>query len=97
MRLSRPGVDAATFQPRRFRIVRCIGSGATGDVYEAVDRETGAQVALKTLRVPTHDALALLKNEFRVVQDLHHPNLVQIRDLVNERATKTLLVDRLSA
>jgi tetratricopeptide (TPR) repeat protein/energy-coupling factor transporter ATP-binding protein EcfA2 len=78
------GVDAATFQPRRFRIVRCIGSGATGDVYEAVDRETGARFALKTLRHLLPHAIGRFKNEFRALLDINHPNLVSFGELIEE-------------
>ncbi|HUQ02132.1 MAG TPA: AAA family ATPase [Kofleriaceae bacterium] len=77
-------MDAATFQPRRFRIVRCIGSGATGDVYEAVDRETGAQMALKTLRHLLPHAIGRFKNEFRALLDINHPNLVSFGELIEE-------------
>ncbi len=77
-------MDAATFQPTRFRIVRCLGSGATGDVYEAWDRDRGAAVALKTLRHLHPQAIARFKHEFRALQDIDHPNLVSIGELLEE-------------
>ncbi len=77
-------VDAATFQPRRFRIVRCIGSGATGDVYEAIDRQSSAQVALKTLRHLLPHTISRFKHEFRALQDIDHPNLVSFGELIEE-------------
>lgn len=43
-------MEPRTFLSSRFRILRCIGSGSTGDVYEAIDRDHGARVALKALR-----------------------------------------------
>lgn len=43
-------MEPRTFLSSRFRILPCIGSGSTGDVYEAIDREHGARVALKALR-----------------------------------------------
>jgi hypothetical protein len=69
----------------RFSIVRRLGAGGMGVVFEATDREHGERVALKLLR-PGHRALtasALLrfKNEFRALQDLHHPNLVSLGEL----------------
>ena len=65
----------------RFEIVRPIGQGAMGLVYEAIDRETGTRVALKTLRAPTPEALLLLKSESRQLQDLSHPALVTPHEL----------------
>jgi hypothetical protein len=55
-----------------------------GVVYEALDRERGTRVALKTLKHLTADSLARLKREFRAMQDLHHPNLVSLGELVSE-------------
>jgi serine/threonine protein kinase/tetratricopeptide (TPR) repeat protein len=55
-----------------------------GVVYEALDRERGTRVALKTLRHMTADALARLKREFRAIQDLHHPNVVSLGELVSQ-------------
>jgi hypothetical protein len=55
-----------------------------GVVYEAIDRERGTRVALKTLKHLTAESLARLKREFRAMQDLHHPNLVSLGELVSE-------------
>src|SRR5215472_10519600 len=69
---------------QRFHLLRCLGEGGMGVVYEAIDRERGTPVALKTLRHMTAEALAKLKREFRAMQDLHHPNLVSLGELVSE-------------
>lgn len=65
----------------RFRLVRRIGAGGMGVVYEAEDLERGARVALKTL--PGFDATALyrFKREFRGLADVSHPNLVTLYEL----------------
>ncbi len=65
----------------RFRVIRRVGAGGSGVVYEAYDREQGARVALKTLFLPSAEALLRFKNEFRSLQDLHHPNLVSLGEL----------------
>jgi hypothetical protein len=64
-----------------------------GVVYEAVDRDAGARVALKTLRHATPEALARLKREFRAMQDLQHPSLVGLRELVAEDGRWYLVMD----
>ena len=53
----------------RFQILRQIGSGGMGIVYEALDREQRLQVALKCLRSLDASSLLDLKAEFRVLRD----------------------------
>ena len=65
----------------RFRIVRRIGAGGMGVVYEAIDAKLGARVALKTLPFVDADGLLRLKHEFRVAADLHHEHLVRLGEL----------------
>src|SRR5262245_31086490 len=55
-----------------------------GVVYEALDREQGVRLALKTVRQLTPDALFLFKNEFRLLQDIQHPNLVSLGELFED-------------
>ena len=69
---------------RRFQIVRRLGSGGMGMVYEVVDREQHTRLALKTLRTLSADALVRFKREFRVLQGLQHPNLVTLGELFEE-------------
>ncbi|MBI2394421.1 MAG: AAA family ATPase [Deltaproteobacteria bacterium] len=54
-----------------------------GVVYEAFDRELGRQVALKTLRQVDAAAIYHLKQEFRALADVRHPNLVRLHELVS--------------
>src|SRR5688572_13354846 len=70
----------------RFEYVRRIGSGGMGIVYEAYDHERSSTIALKTLNLP-HEGRHILrfKNEFRVLQDIRHPNLVQIYELIEHK------------
>jgi eukaryotic-like serine/threonine-protein kinase len=70
---------------RRFELVRRLGAGSTGIVYEAVDRETGSRVALKSLRRPSAQAVIRFKQEFRALQDITHPNLASLGELFEER------------
>ncbi len=69
----------------RFEIIRFLGRGGMGMVYEALDRERGARIALKTLRQVSAESLLRFKNEFRAVQDVQHPNLVTLGELLEDR------------
>ncbi|HZJ62353.1 MAG TPA: serine/threonine-protein kinase, partial [Kofleriaceae bacterium] len=68
----------------RFTIVRRLGAGGMGTVYEAHDRERDTRVALKMLRHLAPENLIRFKREFRALQNLHHPNLVRLGELVAE-------------
>ncbi|HEY3356626.1 MAG TPA: AAA family ATPase, partial [Polyangia bacterium] len=68
----------------RFELLRELGTGGMGVVYEAHDRALDVRVALKTLKRVSPDALLRLKDEFRELQDLPHPNLVSLGDLCEE-------------
>jgi eukaryotic-like serine/threonine-protein kinase len=65
----------------RYEVRRALGSGGIGVVYEAVDRDTGATVAIKTLHDVTPDGLYRLKREFRLLQGIEHPNVCQHYEL----------------
>lgn len=52
-----------------------------GTVYRVKDKTTGAHLALKVMQEQSPQHLLRFKQEFRVVAELHHPNLVHLFDL----------------
>jgi eukaryotic-like serine/threonine-protein kinase len=71
-----------------FRIVREIGRGGMGIVYEAVQLSLGRRVALKVLPLaaaldPKH--LQRFKNEAQAAAQLHHTNIVPVYAVGSER------------
>ena len=66
----------------RFRIVRQLGTGGMGTVYEVLDAERRIHVALKTLRRADPKSLTRFKREFRAVSGLEHPNVVSLGELL---------------
>jgi eukaryotic-like serine/threonine-protein kinase len=68
----------------RFKIVRMLGSGGMGDVYEAFDTELQQTVALKTIRpeIARNDAIiARFKKEVQFARRLSGPNICRIHEL----------------
>src|SRR5437588_10429914 len=68
----------------RFRILRHIGSGGMGDVYEALDLQLNDRVALKTIRAEIAaraQAVERFKREILLAKKVTHPNVCRIHDL----------------
>ncbi len=70
----------------RFQVVRELGRGGMGVVYEVLDTVANEKVALKTLRALTPDSLLRFKQEFRVLQDIEHQHLISLRELIADDA-----------
>lgn len=68
----------------RFTVVRQLGQGGMGVVFKVIDQERGKRVALKTLPDLDGELLLRLKNEFRALHDLAHPNLASLGELVED-------------
>ncbi len=68
----------------RFSIIRRLGAGGMGIVYEAEDRERNTRVALKTLRNVDPASIYRFKVEFRSLAELSHENLLPLYELFFE-------------
>lgn len=74
------------FEHERFEVIERLGSGGFGTVYKVHDREADQIVALKHLQGQSPNALLQFKNEFRGLADVHHPNLVTLFELHQQRS-----------
>src|SRR4029453_5383517 len=70
----------------RFTVLRRLGAGGMGVVYEVQDNARGEGVALKTLRNATPGGVYRLKHEFRSLAGVVHPNVVCLYELIVEDA-----------
>ncbi|MEO8552368.1 MAG: serine/threonine-protein kinase [Kofleriaceae bacterium] len=65
----------------RYRIVRPLGEGGMGVVYEAIQLSVDRPVAIKLLRDNDNETTRRhLLREVRVLTQLHHPNIVDVLD-----------------
>ena len=68
----------------RYRLVRLIGAGGMGAVFEAEHLALGTRVALKTIlsrAARGSEAVARFHREARAVADIRHPGIVDVKDL----------------
>jgi serine/threonine-protein kinase len=78
-----PGQLEGTVAAGQYRIVRRMGSGATGVIYEAARIADGVPIAIKLLRAAAaHEAVASdrLRREAEALGLAWHPNVVEVID-----------------
>ena len=79
-----------------FTLVREIGKGGMGTIYEAKDERSGHTVVLKMMA--THNGLAnemkeRLKREARILSSLHHPNIIKYYEVGEEGGRFYIVMD----
>ena len=81
-----------------YRIVRKIGEGGMGVVYEAKDERLGRTVALKTLRSTeeSEEARRRLWREARSLSRVNHPRVCQLFDAEEDGETLFLVLEFLA-
>jgi serine/threonine protein kinase len=79
----------------RYRLGALLGSGAMGQVWEAVDERLDRRVALKQVLVHSLDSqgVARMHREAQVAARLHHPNVVTVFDLVVDDGRPFLVME----
>ncbi len=81
-----------------YEIVRLLGRGAMGEVYEALDGRYGRRVALKTVRADRSTDRRVLdrfRREVELAQRVVHPNVVRVLDVcthIEEEGVEPILV-----
>ena len=73
----------------RFEIVRLLGEGGMGRVYEARDLDLGVRLALKTIRPEISSdprTIELFKHEIQLARQVTHPNVCRIFDLERHKS-----------
>ncbi len=82
-----------------YRVVGLIGQGGMGSVYEVEHRELGKRFVLKALLrelVSRNDLVQRLRNEWRALGRLEHPNIVSVTDAgVTETGVPFYVMERL--
>jgi len=84
-----PIVPLGSFEPgdliaNRYRVVRRLGVGGMGEVYEATDLQLNERIALKTVRADVtreQKAFERLIQELQLARKVTHPNVCRVFDI----------------
>jgi hypothetical protein len=82
----------------RYRLVRELGAGGMGRVFQAVDIRDGSPVAVKILFASTDaglDALLRFQQEGAVLSTLKHPNIVEVKGTFLEEYISAIIMELL--
>lgn len=77
----------------KFRVLRRLGAGAAGVVYEAEDLDLGRAVAIKTLPSTSASGVEHLRREARFMARLSHPHLATIHGIEVWQGTPILVLE----
>ncbi|AVP98889.1 hypothetical protein C7S18_17645 [Ahniella affigens] len=94
--LNDAGVDEHTSDSRRlgpFRLLKRIGVGGYGAVYEALDERLNRTVAIKILHDPSPDARRRMLSEARASAGLEHPAFVKVLDVFESHSELALVME----
>jgi len=70
----------------KYQIIRQIGDGTYGEVYEGIDKETNKKVAIKKLKNKFASwEECFLQNEVRFLHDLKNENIVKLIEVIREQ------------
>jgi serine/threonine-protein kinase len=78
----------------RYRIMRWLGGGGMGRVYEALDSELGERVALKVLKGGlTEDAVERFRREVKLTRRIQHRNVARMFDIGEHNGERFLTME----
>ncbi|MFL6208464.1 MAG: protein kinase domain-containing protein [Pyrinomonadaceae bacterium] len=82
-----------TVLQERYRVVRLLGQGGMGAVYEALDERLHRTVALKETLVETEELRQAFAREARLLANLNHPALPKVNDHFSEGVGQYLVME----
>jgi serine/threonine protein kinase len=79
----------------RYKILRILGSGTYGWVFECIDQKKNLKVAAKLLKIPNQARKGIPATSVReigILKSLRHPNIVYLHDLEHSQKSEYLLI-----
>src|SRR5215210_2301130 len=77
----------------RYRVLRLLGKGGMGMVYEALDERLSRTVALKETRVEGQELRRAFEREAKLLANLQHPALPKVMDHFGEGDNQFLVME----
>jgi len=78
----------------KYEVIGIVGEGAYGIVYKCKSKETGKFVAIKKFKEIGDDLIKkTMKRELKMLQRLHHPNIVQFQDAFKRKGNLFLVFE----
>ncbi|XP_075236599.1 nuak family kinase 1 [Lycorma delicatula] len=81
---------------QRFDIVRKLGQGTYGKVQLGINKETGQEVAIKTIKkckIETEADLIRIRREIQIMSSVQHPNIIHIYEVFENREKMVLVME----
>ena len=92
--LSGGSTEVAEVIAARYQLIRWLGGGGMGRVYEVLDTELGERVALKVLRAGlSEEAIARFRREVRLTRRIQHRNVARMFDIGEHNGDKFLTME----
>src|SRR5450432_4757397 len=86
--------DGTELVAGRYRIVRWLGGGGMGRVYEAVDTELDERIALKVLRPGmSEESIERFRREVKLTRRIQHHNVARMFDIGEHNGEKFLTME----
>lgn len=84
-----------TILQNRYRVLRLLGKGGMGAVYEALDQRVNCLVALKQTIVDTEEHLRAFQHEASLLANLRHAALPKVSDFFSEEGNYYLVMEHI--
>ncbi|XP_059472424.1 uncharacterized protein LOC132194870 isoform X2 [Neocloeon triangulifer] len=81
---------------QRFDIIRKLGQGTYGKVQLGINKETGQEVAIKTIKkakIETEADLVRIRREIQIMSSVRHPNIIHIYEVFENREKMVLVME----
>ncbi len=94
-------IVAGTIIADRYQVVQLLGEGTMGSVWEGMQLQTGAKVALKFLKASVEGgaqpdvARRRMRREARAASSVRHPNVALMYDLIEHEGSPVLVMELL--